>query len=493
MTSKSDNLTSGQYKSKILQTEISKVFSEECYQPFVETLQNNGINQISQLHGISIYALLNQYNISLGRDHYTLLSKIEKKLESMFSTVEQIKESAVAYVIQGEEFESVIDSNQIKVEITSDEEYSSIKYAGLMTVVSKYLKSKGLQPVKVEDIKVHLGLGRRSIVGGLISAVSWAIEIEDSLFVHRDNILEIDIVAEILLKALHKLFNKNSGYASKRQLFDSVRTDLDLFMFETGFDSEDQIYFLAKHLFEKEKYKRNNYIFFNNFHIWEKEPDYPKNLTGILIKFARENNGIVSKEMCENYLKYIGVVNVNVPAVMRLWQESFFWQIDSEKYILSEMIGINDQFEQSLKSSLNLLFSECQFVIIREIANHWYITLPSLPRNLRWTPLLLQEAIRNLKTGYRTIPAGFGQSMDTIHAAITREDSGFKTFADIVWDYVNRLMGTPIHMETEKLRRILVEAGMLRRNERLFTMHKALEDYRFIWVDENRTVNITKG
>jgi hypothetical protein len=477
----------------INQIEVREVFFETYFKPFIDSLNENSIFTISQLQGISIYAYLNQNDIFIGNERNTLLSRIVERLESMYLSINQTKESGVIYADEEIKVESIMNIKPNSEQEQTDEENYLIENLDLIYIISEYLKQKGTQPVKVEDIRTDLKFGRRTVIGGLLSTMSWAVEINYKSFIHRDSISDMYNAAETFLKALQKLFIKNSGYASKKQLYDVVRTDLDLFMFVNGIDNAEKIYFIAKHLFEKEKYKGNKFIFFNNTHIWEKEPNYPKNLTGLLIKLTRENGGIITKEMSEEYLERIGVASVNVPAAMRIWQDSIFWQLDRERYILSEMMCIDEHFEQLLGNSLNALLSKSEYVIIRDIAEYWFDMLPALPKCEKWTPLLLQEAIKNINIGYRTIPAGLGQNIDTVHAAVTKEDSGFNTFADVVWDYINKTLGTPIQLETEQLRKLLIEAGMLKGNERLFTMHKALEDYRFIWLDENQMVKVTKG
>ena len=46
----------------------------------------------------------------------------------------------------------------------------------------------------------------------------------------------------------------------------------------------------------------------------------------------------------------------------------------------------------------------------------------------------------------------------------------------------------PMRMPGENLRLELRDAGMLEANEMIYTLHKALDDYRFAWTDENKTV-----
>ena len=46
----------------------------------------------------------------------------------------------------------------------------------------------------------------------------------------------------------------------------------------------------------------------------------------------------------------------------------------------------------------------------------------------------------------------------------------------------------PRRMSGEELRQELREAGMLEAGEMIYALPKALDDYRFAWTDENKTV-----
>lgn len=373
------------------------------------------------------------------------------------------------------------------------EEFFTIKYPLLYKSIKEFVKSSKI-PLSLEMIYMKNQNVRKSTIQHILKNSNWAVCVRDK-YIFRDNISDFNEVAEILLTTLKMLFIQYGGYVSAKQLYIAVKSKLNDFFFYNGFESQGEIYDLAEHLFEKEHYKNNNFIFYNGIHIWEKEPDYPKSYTGLFVKWARENNGIISREECLEWLENIGAGSIaaNYSNAYNAGRH-LFWQYDSYKFILIEAVTVDENWKDTLNAKLTYLLQDIPFVALRDIDDYWYNSLPSLPAGIIWSPLLLQEVLGDINIGFKTISAGDGQDINAVHAVVLPKKSSYNTFGDIVWKIVDEEYGTPTDkINTEDLRKILVKKNILQGNERLYVMHKAISnDLRFMWTDNNKNVFISK-
>ena len=105
------------------------------------------------------------------------------------------------------------------------------------------------------------------------------------------------------------------------------------------------------------------------------------------------------------------------------------------------------------------------------------------------TPLLLQEVVDKFPAiGFKTISPALSQTLDTLAAAFVPSDSPLQTFPDVVSLFMQEHHDLPIRMQGEDLRLELRDAGMLENGEMIYALPKALDDYRFAWSNENKTV-----
>lgn len=468
--------------NELKKDDIATIFPEEKYAPFVSALGSQGLKTIPQLRNISIYSFLNENNIYYGGNRYEMMTEITSRLELKQPITSEISHLDSKHNSVQKENNTLISPNENR-------------YTDLLRKVELYLITQGNQPVTVESIRNDLDLGKRNAIGRLIREVPWAIEIEPNTYIHRDSIIEIDDAAEKMLISLKKLFSRNSGYASIKQFYDSVRFELEFFMFDNDLNSPEQLFAIATHLFSKEKYKGNSFIFYNGMHIWERDPDYPKSYAGLIVKWAREQSNIIGKDVCIEELDRIGAANPSTAFYIAIKENrEIFWQYAPFQFILKEAVAVTDYWQETLKTSLETLLSNDAFVVPRSIEDYVYNSLPALPHNVTWTPLLIQDVIRDLDLGFRTVPAGEGQDSDVVHAAIVKNDSQIKTFGDIVWHFVDEEFGVPKEMIAEELRQFLLNKQVLKGNERLGGMHKAIpNDPRFIWLDDNNRVLVCRA
>ena len=131
------------------------------------------------------------------------------------------------------------------------------------------------------------------------------------------------------------------------------------------------------------------------------------------------------------------------------------------------------------------------YVIPRDISAAWLTTLPSLPHGLSWTLLLLQEVLDKYPmVGFKSISPDLNQTHDTLAAAFVPLNSPLPTFPDVVTLFMEERHKLPMRMLGEDLRLELRNAGMLENNEMIYALPKALDDYRFAWSNENKTVYV---
>lgn len=330
-------------------------------------------------------------------------------------------------------------------------------------------------------------------VSKAIDANLQIVEISKGAFIHRKSIVDVDEAAATLLRILQLQFKKFDEYCNKALLFDAACVDLSLFMNDNAFESAESIYALTKHLFSKEGFNGQNYVFYGNEHIWEHKPDYPLSLKGLIINKAQLAGGKISRDECEAFLDRIKMGQGNLNVSIFAPDDPTFYLYDRGEYLLSESLHIDAEWQAQVRHALDALLTETRFVILRDIREDWYSKVPKLPLNLEWTPLLLQEVLHfNESIGYKALCPPIQQSRDTVAAAIAPMDSSFNSFADVVNAYLGQVEELPQRFSVDDLRLKLLEAGMITGNELIYAMHKALNDHRFAWTKDNKTVLVRR-
>jgi hypothetical protein len=363
-------------------------------------------------------------------------------------------------------------------------------------IIEDYIRSRRLSPCSIKDIEADTNQppGMRAAIERFIEKTSRIVEIASGLYIHRASIVDMDEAADQLLEILQTHFVRLNDYSNNHLLLKAAQNDLSMFLNDNNFDNLGTVYNLAKHLFSKENYQGNHFYFYGNTHIWEKEPDYPKGRKGLLIHRARVAGGLITREECESFLETTQLAYSSVNRVLEISTEPTVLQYDTDCYLLSEVLCIDADWQAAVNRALTDLFEDRVFIILRDIKERWFEKLPPLPLGLSWTPRLLQDVLSHFKSiKYRTILALSGQSFDKLHAVIVPEGSQIQTFADVVYEHLKATIELPHRrMDAEHLRLKLCEAGMIIGNELVYNMHKALDDYRFAWSDENRIVNINR-
>ena len=311
-------------------------------------------------------------------------------------------------------------------------------------------------------------------------------------YVHVESFIDLDEAEEILGRILKTHFRQLGGYSNSQLLYDAAEQELSMFLNDNDCEDADTVYAIARYFFEK-KAEEGQKCRFVSPHIFESKPDYPETSFGLMINLARGNDGILLYSDAEAFLKKTKLAYPGIGSLLQIGKSNTFLMVESDRFVLSECIGIDEAWCGKVHDCLEELFrqADVSYIIPRDIRNEWLMSLPTLPSDLSWTRLLLQEVIKKYPAiGFRTISPELNQTFDTLVPAIVPADSPLNDFPDVVSLYMRENYTLPMRLDKEKLRNILGEAGMLEGGEMIGSLHKALHDYRFAWSDENRTVYV---
>ena len=316
-------------------------------------------------------------------------------------------------------------------------------------------------------------------------------------YYHKTNIEYFDDMANTIDDVIQRQFLQDGGYTSAYALYKEVVPKLDDFFFFNGaFESRAEIYDLAVYLFEKIGYNGRHYIFRKKIHIWEKRPDYPMEYGGLLINYGREHNNIFSRDEAIAYLDKhgSGTPAQTVSYILNHSGKENFLQYDENLFVLAEAINVDSLFVLRLQDQIEKLLEGDDYIPLGDIDEYFYTTLPSVPSNVTWGPLLLESILNHYDVGFETIDAGESNDMKTIDAALLRKNSIFKSFADIVWNEMKKDFVLPRSFTSEEFRNYLLSKGFLHGMERAYSVHKTVaNDLRFYWTDSYSVVTVTNS
>lgn len=328
----------------------------------------------------------------------------------------------------------------------------------------------------------------------LVQQCKRIVEIKSTLY-HEDAFVDWLDGAKQMSLITEKLMQKNNGYISAVQLYDYVRTEMNMFLNDNDMNDERSVYEIAQHLFEKNSFEGNHYSFTGKAHISKSEDAISSNFD-VICKFAEDQGGVFREDELAEYLAGIGIKTGNLRNQMRLNKEPEFFFYEPGAIISAKSMRINDSWKESVERALHNLLSDADdHIVLRQIQPIWYESLPALPEHRSWTPLLLQYVLRFYgdEFGAKTIMAMESQSLDTLHAMLVKVDSPIQNFGDAVIACLIETGTEQRSFEAEELRQLLVNSGMIQGNELIWNMPKALaKDERFAWdaKGENVTVRV---
>lgn len=374
-----------------------------------------------------------------------------------------------------------------------DETLTAKGYGVSIEKSEAYLRSVGLQGATVKELinAVQPDAAVSSAASALDGSVN-IIAMPGNRYVHVDSFVDLDEAEEALGRILRTHFAQFGGYSNNQLLFGAASQELSMFLNDNDCENIDAVYAIARFLFEKKAVAGAPYKF-STPHIFEKEPDYPMTLRGLMIHLARSNGGLLYASDAKDYLQKTMLTYGGIGQLLQLGSSNTFLIYDSGRYLLSESLGIDDAWCLRMHDRLDDLFRKANvaYVIPRDINATWLTTLPSLPHGLDWTLLLLQEVLDKYPAiGFKSISPDLSQTLDTLAAAFVPVDSPLQTFPDVVTLFMEEHHDLPMRMPGEDLRLELRDAGMLENGEMIYALPKALNDYRFAWSNENKTVYV---
>ena len=412
-----------------------------------------------------------------NKTQHNRFSAAFRKLEKFFSNI-----STDTVVIEpSKNTQVLVEKNNLEPSVPDE----------LMKSVDEILKSASNGITKDEMCNRVSGFSVHQINAAL--AACHAVLVLKKYY-HPDNISDYYEMADILLDVIKRQFSQNGDYTSAQQLYNEARSRLDdFFFYNNAFDSRQEVYDLAVHLFGKERYKGNSFVFVNNMHIWKTNPDYPKDFHGLMIKYAREHGNIFSREEAIKYFEQIGSPSPSqtFSNILFTTGKNSFLQYAENQFVLSETIHINEYFLSSVTAQIERLLEGEDYVAMGEIDDYFYTTLPSLPSGVYWSALLLEDILRVHDTDFWTIKAGKDNDKKTVPAAIVRKKSHYRTFSDLVWNEVSKSFSLPKEFTASQFREFLLDKGFIHGSEKMWSVHKTVAgDIRFYWTDNNGKVTI---
>jgi hypothetical protein len=356
-----------------------------------------------------------------------------------------------------------------------------------------FLQSAGLLGATAKEIiKAVQPDAAVSSTAAALEASMNVIAMPNNRYVHVDSFVDLDEAEEAMGQILRTHFAQFGGYSNNQLLFGAASQELSMFLNDNDCENIDSVYAIARFFFEKKAVAGEAYKF-STPHIFEKEPDYPMTLRGLMIHLARSNGGMLHASDAKDFLQKTMLTYAGLRTLLQIGSSNTFLMYDSERYLLSESLGIDDAWCMQMHDRLDDLFRKANvaYVIPRDINTTWLNTLPLLPRGLDWTRLLLQEVLDKYPAiGFKSISPDLNQTHDTLAAAFVPIDSPLQSFPDVVTLFMEEHHTLPMRMPGEDLRLELRDAGMLENGEMIYSLPKALNDYRFAWSNENKTVYV---
>lgn len=462
-------------KIKVLTMPLFETTDVEVIKRFAKTVSQNKIFKIKnkkQLNNIISAANL-YYDFIKSMPDHALEGEVAKSVIATKTTQEIIEKK-----------QEVAPTQQ---DISGDADFDTM----LMGKLTAYLKTYG-NGIAKENILVQFRNYSTQQINRTLMA-SHAVKVLKKYY-HKDSIYGYNEMADVLLDTLTKQFVANSNYTSAQQLYDDAHYRLDdFFYYNNAFESRPEIYDLAVHLFRQEKYKGNSFLFLNGLHIWKEDPNYPRDFHGLLIKYAREHNNVFSREDAVAYYNWIGSTSPDATFSSILYGigRQTFLQYGENRFVLREALHVSDSFLSALRMQIENLLAGEDYIAFGEIDDYFYKTLPAVPANILWSPLLLEDILRIFDIGYITIEAGTENDKKTIPAAILKKNSYFRTFADMVWKETSKAYFLPKEFTSTEFREFLLNKGFIHGSEKMWNVHKTVAgDLRFYWTEKNSKVTI---
>jgi hypothetical protein len=239
------------------------------------------------------------------------------------------------------------------------------------------------------------------------------------------NIVDLEEGKEGLRDILEAHFQTLYGYSNISIVWNAAQDNLSLFLNDNAINTTEELWRFMYRVFLGEYVMRSP-------HIWKTQPNHPQSYVGVIVNLARQFGGIVTKEQIDEYFSRIKQGSPINATIIRQGYIAFY---APKCFILTEVVNLSSERVTAIMKALDRLFERerVSYIVLRDISDDWFSSLPTLKGNLNWTPLLLQEVLRlRPAIGYRTVFSGLeGQALDTLGAAVVPSKSEINSFADI--------------------------------------------------------------
>lgn len=458
---------------------INKPLNQYTFKEEIDSLINEiKYNGRKYIHSKT---LINSYLILL-KEYASSLSK--KNDDEVVEDISKIKDVTISNKKDTHEDQSI---SELKIDSIA---YDTDK-------VEAYLKDADIEGRLLKDIVCSITGCERGItpVKNWLDDQIWAVEMPGKRYIHFDCIFEFEEAADQVLHILMRQFEMFGGYTNAETLSDAVRNELMMFLNDNDFCGKEEIYYLAKYLFEKKKYQNKQFYFYGGRHIYRDIPQSRAGDSAVLINFIRNSGGIASRDECMIFLKKLKMSYGNPNGLLGIGKKNTEVLIyDESYYVLVEEINITDVFKFQVMKALELILNDFPYIIPHQLSDSWFAKLPMLPKNLKWNLLVLQQIIDLYIPEYKTISAMEGQSFSTIKAGIVRKDSLIENCADLVHVMliVDKKIKLPLRFSIEEFRGLLLDGGIIERRELYYVeqLKKAFTDRRYAWAADEASVLI---
>ena len=265
--------------------------------------------------------------------------------------------------------------------------------------------------------------------------------------------------------------------------------------------NEDDVFYLARHLFDKVHYRGANWYFhLHNQSISDRELEEDISFYGQVTDYFRRNQRPISfDELRERYV-FLGYKINSLKYNMRLCEYPNFYIYKPDLYILAEQMPVTDEWLRTIGEKVLTLFPEGVTVMpYRALTEEWLqANLPKPPmEGIEWTMLLFQQMciFYHDKMGVRTIrPFGI-YDYNIVHSFIVTEASGIDSLSEATWVWLCDHGYRGKHMKIDALKELMLENRIVSTTvqDSMRQFATGMNDAkRFRWDENNKSVLVRR-
>ena len=453
-----------------------------------------------------------------GRIHESqeLMDRMQKKHPAMLKKLfvdTQFAMFSLAQICFGDEY--IMDRPQIALRQSSGEAEILAKRAreiggrkvrvntprdrqmATYTEIIESLKEYGTKGTTVNKLHARFHVTRQQLT---------IMQQEPEVIVLHNRMIHVDILqgweeAKEELYQLAKALLDEYGVVRIRMFYEYCQERLGTFLKKNDLDSEDDVFYISRYLFDKTHYRNVHWYFhLHNQSISDRELDEDISFFGQVTEyFRKEHRPISFDELRERYV-YLGYKVNSLKYNMRLCEEPIFYIYKPDLYILAEQLPVTDEWLQKIREQVMPLFAdESSVIAFRSVTEKWMNThFPQIPmEGVQWTRLLFQQMclFYHDKLGVHTIrPFGI-YDYNIPHSFLVTEKSGIETLSEATWLWMCQMGYRGKHLKVEELKRIMLDNQIIsttvQDSGRQFATGMS-DPKRFRWDHDNRQVLIRK-